>query len=127
MKKALIVALLLGGGLWMVGLPTYIAVAAGIGVLAIAYFGLYHRLVGTGAAVVFVWGLAVTLFGVPGFNDLANKNWDDVAKAETPFKKQMPIDKKLAELAKLRDAGTITPAEFDALRAEVLRNFVSSE
>ncbi len=124
MKKAIGVALLWAIGSWMIGLPVLLGVAGAIGIIAICFFGLYHRLIGTVAALTFIWGLGVLIFGVPNLNDVSDKNWGEIAKTETFIKKgELPLEEKLAELTKLRDAGTITPAEYDNLRAEILTNF----
>ena len=123
MKKAIGVALLFAIGAYLVGLPLYISILGFFSIIAVCYFGVYHRLIGTLSALLLVWGLAVAAFNVPGFPDISGKDWGDLAKTETPFKKQVPVDEKLAALQGLLDAGTITQTEYDDLRAEILTNF----
>ena len=123
MKKAIGVALLFAIGAYLVGMPIFAVVLGFVGIIAICYFGMYHRLIGTLSALLLVWGLAVAVFNVPSFPDIAGKNWDDIATTKTPFKKDVPVDEKLASLEELRVAGTITQAEYDTLRAEILANF----
>lgn len=123
MKKAIGVALLFAIGAYLVGMPLYVSILGFVGIVAVCYFGVYHRLIGTLSALLMVWGITVVAFDVPGFPDLRGKNWSDIATTETPFKKDVSVDEKLASLEELRVAGTITQAEYDTLRAEILANF----
>lgn len=123
MKKAIGVALLFAVGAYLAGMPQHFSVLSFFVIIAVCYFGFYHRLIGTLSALLMIWGLSVAAFGVPGFPDLASKSRDKISETELPFKKQISVEDKLAKLDSLRDSGAITPAEYDKLRAEILANF----
>jgi hypothetical protein len=148
MKKAIGIILLWIIGSTLGGVPIWLILTVSIGIFALSYFGFYHRYIGVGAGVTFVWGLGVLTFGLPTLPSIYHQApgvmaetskivMEDLQNNKTSLKTQVAetftsndanrnalID-KLAALEEAREKGAVTDAEFAKMRSKILEDFAS--
>ncbi len=82
MKKAIGIILLWVIGGVLGGVPVWLIATIAIGTFAACYLGVYHKFIGVGAGLTFVWGLGVLAFNLPKIPSLYEKTPTAFAEAK---------------------------------------------